>query len=153
MRANWANDSYLSSHCCTYSYLPQWDGTSKDGVNAMKPGSQPGEFIDSLSAPVRTCFDAYGCTSYCDFLHSEIVELDCWYPMYSFSNQMDKRTPGGEAFFYMSEIKHQYLPRVIIADDFESEWNKYLGEYKNCKPETFLAEMQEELDRRIAENS
>ena len=41
------------------------------------------------------------------------------------------------------------LPKVVMSSDFESEWGKYMDAYNACKPEDFLAEMQEELDRRV----
>jgi putative aldouronate transport system substrate-binding protein len=37
-----------------------------------------------------------------------------------------------------------------MSSNFESEWNSYMDAYNACKPEDFLAEMQEELERRAA---
>ena len=51
----------------------------------------------------------------------------------------------------MGEIKHEYLPRVVMADDFEGEWNTYMDAYEGCDPKVFLDEMQAELDRRMEE--
>ena len=51
----------------------------------------------------------------------------------------------------MGEIKHEYLPRVVMAGDFESEWNPYMNAYEGCNPQDFLDEMQVELDRRMEE--
>ena len=151
MRANWQNDAYLAKHVCTYSYFPQWGGTSRDGKNAMKPGDQESEFFATLSEPLKKAFDAYGYTSYGDFLRSEkITTLGFWYPMYSHSNNMSTETPGGAAWLRMGDCKHEWLPKVITASDFETEWNNYMEAYNECKPEDFLAEMQTELDRRVA---
>ena len=74
-----------------------------------------------------------------------------WYPMYSFSGTMTTSTPGGVAWTKMGEIKHEYLPRVVMAGDFESEWNTYMNAYEGCNPQDFLDEMQVELDRRMEE--
>ena len=153
MRANWADRAYQASHCCTYSYLPQWDGTSRDGLNAMKPEEQPSEFLDTLSAPMQTCFKAYGYSTYCDFLRSEKVEPECWYPMYTYSNALDRTTPAGMALAHMDDTKHKYLPHVIKGSDFDKEWESYIKAYEDCHPMDFLDEMQEELNRRIAASS
>ena len=72
-----------------------------------------------------------------------------WYPMYSHSNNMTTATPGGVAWTRMGEIKHEYLPKVVLSSDFESAWNEYLEAYATAKPEDFLAEMQAELDARL----
>lgn len=40
MRANAADTEYKASHLCTYSYFPQWLGTSKDGKMPCSPRSR-----------------------------------------------------------------------------------------------------------------
>ena len=62
---------------------------------------------------------------------------------------MTTSTPGGTAWNKMGEVKHEYLPKVVMADDFEKGWDEYMKVYNDCHPEDFLKEMQEELDRRI----
>ena len=37
-----------------------------------------------------------------------------------------------------------------MSEDFDTTWNEYMAAYTETKPEDFLAEMQEELERRIA---
>ncbi len=69
-----------------------------------------------------------------------------WFPMYSYSNNFTTETPGGVAWAKMGEIKHEYLPKVIMAADFDTAWDEYMGVYSSCKPEDFLSEMQEILD-------
>ena len=51
----------------------------------------------------------------------------------------------------MGECKHEWLPKVVMADDFEAGWDEYMEAYNACDPQAFLDEMQEELDRRIEE--
>ena len=67
--------------------------------------------------------------------------------MWSYSNNLDTSTEGGIAWTKMGETKHQWLPEVVMADDFESKWAEYQEAYKACKPEDFLAYMQTELDK------
>lgn len=151
MRANWKDDTYKANHCCTYSYMPQWLGTSHDGINAMQPQEQASEFYAGLAEPLAKCFEAYGAGGYPDMVGSDKDARPAkWYPMYSFSNAMTTDTEGGTAWEKMGRCKHEWLPKVVMASDFESEWAKYMEAYNECNPEAFLAEMQEELDRRIA---
>lgn len=150
MRKQCADTEYKASHLCTYSYLPQWLGTSRDGKNAMSPTEQTSEFFDSLAQPLVDCFNAYGVTTYPEMIGSVHKETGIWYPMYSFSNAMTTATPGGVAWTKIGETKHEWLPKIVMSGDFESEWNNYMTAYEACNPQDFLGEMQEELDRRAA---
>lgn len=144
-----SDTNYKASHYCSYSYFPQWVGTSRDGINAMQPTEQLSEFYGSLSEDVRDCFEAYGVDSYVGMLGSE-SEVQSWFPMYSYSNTMTAATPGGVAWIKMTELKQEWLPIVVMSDDFEAVWAEYMAAYEACRPQDFLAEMQEELDRRTA---
>lgn len=148
MRVNASDPAYKASHLCTYSYFPNYSGMSQDGINAATPAEQPQEFLDGLQEDVRECLQAYGCSTYVEMLGTN-TPPGPWYPMYSYSNTMTTSTPGGTAWTKMGEIKHEYLPKVVMASDFESAWEEYLKVYSDCKPEDFLSEMQTELDRRI----
>jgi len=148
MRENAVDASYKKAHFCDYSYFPRFTGTSRDGRNAMQPEDQEGEFYDTLSDDLKECFDAYGAQTYVDMLGVNDAPGP-WYPMYTYSQTMTNATDGGKAWRLMENCKHQYLPRVVMADNFEMAWNTYLEAYSSCKPEDFIAEMQIELDRRI----
>ena len=150
MRTNASDSAYKASHLCTYSYFPQWLGTSRDGINAMKPDGQPQEFFDGLTDDVKECFNAYGVMTYVDMLGTSPAPGP-WYPMYTFSQTMTTDTEGGTAWLKMGEVKHEYLPKVVMADDFDAGWAEYMEAYNACNPDAFIAEMQTELDRRIAE--
>jgi len=147
-RANWANEEYKASHVCQYSYMPQYHGTSEDGKNANKPEEQTSEFFATLAQPVIDVFNAYGATTYPELIGSVKEENGPWFPMYSYSNNMTTDTPGGVAWVKMGETKHEWLPKVVMASDFESTWSDYMDAYEACNPQDFLDEMQEELDRR-----
>ena len=150
-RANWANEEYKASHICQYSYMPQYHGTSEDGKNANKPEEQTSEFFDTLAQPVIDVFNAYGVTTYPELIGSVKEENAPWFPMYSYSNNMTTDTPGGVAWVKMGETKHEWLPKVVMASDFESTWNDYMSAYNDCNPQDFLDEMQEELERRAGQ--
>lgn len=148
MRAQAADTAYQASHLCEYSYMPQWLGTSKDGKNAMQPTEQTSEFFVGLAEPLKNLFEAYGAENYPDMIGSVVEENAPWFPMYSYSNAMTTETPGGVAWTKMGEVKHQWLPQVVMASNFDSTWNDYMNAYNAANPQDFLDEMQEELDRR-----
>lgn len=146
-----ATDSaYKASHLCTYSYFPQYSGTSDDGINANKTDGQENEFFDGLSDSVKKCFEAYGAQTYVEMIGTTEAP-GAWYPMWSYSNSLNTSTEGGTAWTLMGEIKHEYLPKVVMAADFESAWEEYMTAYDGCNPQAFLDEMQAELDRRMEE--
>ena len=150
MRKQASDTAYKASHTCSYSYFPQYSGTSRDGKNAMKSDGQEQEFFDGLSEPIKKCFEAYGAKTYVEMIGTS-EKPGPWYPMYTFSSSMTTATPGGTAWTKMGEIKHQYLPKVVMADDFEKGWDEYMKVYEECKPEDFISEMQAELERRMEE--
>lgn len=145
-RMKWADTSYQASHRCQYSYFPQWGGTSDDGINANKPEEQPSEFQNDMAQPLKDCLAAYNARNYPDMIGSVVETNGPWFPMYSYSNNFTTETPGGVAWAKMGEIKHEYLPKVIMASDFDAAWEDYMNVYSACKPEDFLSEMQEILD-------
>lgn len=149
MRTKCADPAYQASHLCNYSYMPQWLGTSHDGKNAMQPNEQASEFFDGLAEPLVKCFEAYNADSYPDMIGSVVEHNQPWFPMYSFSNAMTTDTPGGKAWVKMGEVKHEWLPRVVMSSNFEAEWSAYMEAYKAANPQNFLDEMQQELNRRV----
>ena len=152
MRENWKSDSYKAKHSCEYSYMPQWMGMSKDGKNYMQPAEQPAEFLAGLAAPLKKCFEAYGAGNYADMVGSKYVVTETtlpWYPLWSWSNGVSTDTPGGTAWKKMGEVKHKWLPAIVISKDFEADWAAYMDAYKGCNPQDFLTEAQAEVDARL----
>lgn len=150
MRVKCADSAYQAEHLCAYSYFPQWLGTSRDGINAMMPTEQPSEFQQGMAEPLLKCFEAYGVETYVEMVGSAKVEVGDWYPMYSYSNSMTTDTPGGVAWAKMGEVKHEWLPKVVMASDFDAAWAEYMEKYESVNPQDFLDEMQAELERRVA---
>lgn len=151
-RAQAADSAYQASHLCSYSYMPQWLGTSRDGINAMQPAEQTSEFFAGMAEPLVKCFEAYGAETYPDMIGSVVEENAPWFPMYSYSNAMTTETPGGIAWTKMGEVKHEWLPQVVMSEDFDTTWDQYMEAYNAANPQDFLDEMQEELDRRAGNN-
>jgi putative aldouronate transport system substrate-binding protein len=146
--ANCSNQDYAAANLCPYSYFPTIGGMLSDGKNAALPDRQPALFEKTLNDDVKEVFKAYGAKNYCDMLGYNDKPGD-WYPMYTYSNTLNSSTKEGLAWTKMGEIKHKDLPKVVMAKDFETEWNNYMKDYNNCKPQDFLDAMQKELDNRI----
>lgn len=147
-RAKISDSDYQASHLCIYSYFPRTEGTLSDGINVFSPEYQPNEFMAALPEDVKECFEAYGCQSYVDMLgtHEQPGE---WYPMYSYSDALTVDKEAGRSWHNMTEVKQEYLPLVVMTDDFEEMWTRYMEAYENCHPEAFFADMQKELERRV----
>ena len=149
-RTRAVDTAYKASHTCTYSYFPQYSGTSDDGINANKPDGQANEFFDGLNDDVKEAFSAYGAETYVDMIGTNEAP-GAWYPMWSYSNGFTTDTEGGMAWNKIAEIKHEYLPQVVMAQDFDTAWAEYMEAYNSCNPEAFIGELQTELDKRMEE--
>lgn len=149
-RTRAVDTAYKASHTCTYSYFPQYSGTSDDGINANKPDGQANEFFDGLNDDVKEAFSAYGAETYVDMIGTNEAP-GAWYPMWSYSNSFTTDTEGGMAWNKIGEIKHEYLPQVVMAKDFDTAWAEYMDAYNSCDPGAFIGELQTELDKRMEE--
>lgn len=149
-RTRAVDTAYKASHTCTYSYFPQYSGTSDDGINANKPDGQANEFFDGLNDDVKEAFSAYGAETYVDMIGTNEAP-GAWYPMWSYSNSFTTDTEGGMAWNKIGKIKHEYLPQVVMAKDFDAAWAEYMDAYNSCDPGAFIGELQTELDKRMEE--
>ncbi len=148
MRKMAYDTAYKKSHFCQYNYFPQWLGTSRDGINAMKPEGQEVEFYDGLSDKVRKCLTAYDAQTYVEMLGSN-PSPGPWYPIYTYAQALSPGSDEGEAYHMMTECKHNYLPQVVMANNFEDTWAEYMEAYNSCHPERFLNGLQNEVNRRV----
>ena len=152
MRDRNVGQEYKQSHLCPYSYFPNYNGLLDDGINAVNAGQQPGEFYDGLKPEVQECLAAYNAKTYVDMLDKNFIDPmeQPWYPIWSWANTLTGDTPENIAWTKMEATKQEWLPKVVIADDFEATWNQYLKAYADCKPEDFMAAAQKEVDDRVA---
>ncbi|MCR4889061.1 MAG: sugar ABC transporter substrate-binding protein [Ruminococcus sp.] len=144
------NAEYKLSHFCIYDYMPQIQGMAPDGINAYTPSNQPNIFYDHLSEDVRKCFKAYGVQTFSEMLN-EPQENPDWYPMWSFSNAATDETDYGKVMKQMDTAKHQYLPLVVMSEDFDSAWETYKEEYGKINTQLFFDELTAEIHRRCEE--
>ena len=152
MNDNWKSEGYKQYHTCEYSYMPQWRGMSSDGINRMMPSEQPSIFKETLPKELIKCFDAYGAGNYVEMLGSVYCDSEKWYPLWSWSNGLDANSTAGAAWQRMSQCKHEWLPKIVLAKDFDSVWDSYMSAYEDCDPDEFLDEALAEVNRRIANN-
>ena len=48
----------------------------------------------------------------------------------------------------MDQVKHRYLPEVIMSPDFETKWDEYLKAYRSCDTGVYFDELTAEIRRR-----
>ena len=44
-------------------------------------------------------------------------------------------------------VKRNWLPQVIMSDDFDAVWAAYMDAYQDCDPEVYFDVLQEHLDQ------
>lgn len=96
---------------------------------------------------MQECFSAYGVQTYAQMLNRS-EKSKPWYPMWSYSNTFSQNTEFGEIKNKMDQVKHEYLPKVIMSDDFETAWNDYMDVYSSsCDIDSYLGELTKEIKR------
>lgn len=146
---DWVAQNMVSS---AYSYFPHYEGLFDDGINSIDPNEQPGEYYDSLEPVEKELLDGYGYQTFLDFL-SPSVPNEPWYPMWSYTNTWTTDTDYGAARSRMTELKHDYLPRAMMApaDQFDDIWNEYMEVYRTeVDIDAYLDELTAEARRRVA---
>ena len=120
-----------------YSYFPRIEGMLSDGINAFSPEYQPDEFFDALVPDVKECLIAYGCRNYVDMLGTN-EEPGPWYPMYSYSEMLTPESEAARVWDQMNRVKRDYLPRVVMTDDFLFLENRSTYKSVHCCIPDFL---------------
>ena len=140
------NAQLNESHFCSYGYFPRVEGLLDDGINAFSMEYQPNEFMKGLKPDVRECFEAYGVQTYVELLGANEAPGD-WYPMYSYSQSLAADSRGGAVRDEIDAVKRNWLPQVIMSDDFDAAWTAYMDAYQDCDPDIYFDVLQEHLDR------
>ena len=58
--------------------------------------------------------------------------------MYSYATSLSDTTEAGMVYEQINEIKHEWLPRVIMAEDFDTAWQEYMDAYNACSPQILM---------------
>ena len=85
------------------------------------------------------------------FAHGFLVLSEHAEFVYKCSDFYHPNDEGGMAWNKIGEIKHEYLPQVVMAKDFDAAWAEYMDAYNSCDPGAFIGELQTELDKRMEE--
>jgi len=141
------SQEYSESHFCKYFGFPYYGGMNLDGINAYTPENQLSEYTATLGGPVKRCLEAYGAETIADMLNIT-DENPAWYPMWSYTNLFNDDTDYGRAKIKMDDVKHRYLPKVIMSDTFESSWDEYMKVYSSCDLNSYFNELTSEVRRR-----
>lgn len=152
--ANYNNQDWVTDNLVNqaYAYFPHFEGMLADGINAQDPKNQPNEFYNSLYDVEKQLLDGYGYKTFLDFLSSD-EENEPWYPMWSFTNNWTNDTPEGLAKTKITELKHSWLPRVMMApaNEFDALWDEYQATYKEeVDVDAYLDALTTEIRRRAA---
>lgn len=144
---DWVTQNMVSS---AYAYFPHYEGLFDDGINAIDPNQQPGEYYDSLEPVEKELLDGYGYKTFLEFL-SPSLPNEPWYPMWSYTNTWTTDTDYGKARAKITELKHEYLPRAMMAspEEFEDIWEEYMEVYRTeVDIDAYLDELTAEARRR-----
>ncbi len=141
------NDEYNYNHRCLYNYFPYYSGMNRDGINAYNPGNQPTEFFKKLSSIEQECLTAYGAETYVELLNPA-TENKPWYPMWSFANSVTEDTDYGKVKANIEKVKLEYLPKIVMSNDFETAWAEYLEEYNKNDVQLYMDALTEEVRKR-----
>ena len=142
-------DSVLNeSHFCPYSYFPRVEGLLDDGINAFSMEYQSVEFMKSLKPDIRECFEAYDVQNYVELLGTNEAP-GAWYPMYSYTQSLSSKSKGGMIRDEIDEVKRNWLPQVIMSDDFASTWDAYMAAYQKCDPQDYFDILQRHVDQML----
>lgn len=141
------SSEYTKSHFCSYLGFPFYSGMNLDGINAYCPENQPEEYFNTLGEPMKRCLEAYGVKTVSELL-APAAENSAWFPMWTYTNRFTDDTDYGRAKNEMDSVKHRYLPRVIMSDDFDSAWEEYLDAYRLCDTNSYFNELTAEVRRR-----
>lgn len=150
-RAQAVKQEYKDSHMCPYSYMPGYsNGYDFDGINAINPNNQPGEFFASLDKPIQECLEAYGAQTMLQMMDPVTIDTDKepWYPMWSAVNDLPSGTKTDEIWSKMEACKQEWTPKLVVADDFDKAWADYMVAYEKTGKDDFFKSMQEIVYRR-----
>lgn len=143
------DEKWQEENVCSYYWFPHYEGMLADGKNTVDPAQQPGEYYVTLDETDRQVLDAYGYEKWKDFL-TPMEETPPWFALYTAENNWPSDTGYGKAKKEMSEVKREWLPKVIMSENFEETWNAYMADYeKRVDVDAYEEELTKEVQRRI----
>ena len=101
-----------------------------------------------MNQDIKECFDAYGAKTYVDMIGDNDAPGP-WSPIYTFADTLASDDSAKVAWAKMADVKHQWLPKVCMADNFDSTWTQYQSAYAATKPQDYISKAQTEVKRRV----
>ena len=71
--------------------------------------------------------------------------------MWSFESSVTEATDYGEVSKRISDVKHKYMPLMVMSDDFEATWEEYNNAYNALNPQIYFDALTAEVHRRCGE--
>ena len=129
-RMNAENPDYENQNLVSgiYSYIPNYEGMLFDGINAVNPSQQPGEYKATLKDIDVEVLEAYQYEKWTDFLQYQ-EEVGPWFPIYSVKNTWEPSSEAAVACQKIEELKREWLPKVIMSspDKVDAVWDEYMN--------------------------
>jgi putative aldouronate transport system substrate-binding protein len=130
-----------------WNYAPKMEGTFKDG-NSTGPGTQPGEFFETLKPYEQQFLSKYNYKTWADFF-SPAPPNPIYYPAWQIN--LIEGSPAKVAETKMSELSRKYLPQTILAkpNQFDRVWNEYVRELRKTNIKAYEQRINEQIQWRI----
>lgn len=150
-RQNASSMSWIADNFYTLYYFPHFDGMLADGLNTIRPAEQPEEFFAALPDYDKELLNAYGYQSFVDFLNEPEEENPPWFPLYSFTNNLNTKSEIGKIHKRLEDIRKDWLPMVIMSEQgrFDFMWEEYRHIFYNQNDvDKYEQALTEEIARR-----
>lgn len=123
--------------------FPKLEGQYSDG-NAVGSKEQPEEKLENQFPYDKEFFLKYDFSSKSDFLTVPGPSPD-YYPAWAFT--LEDGTDAKIAIDEVTDAQNKYLPRVIMADDFDAAWDEYMVAFEKINYKAY----EDEINRQIKE--
>ncbi len=154
MRADQKDPNYLEKNCAMLwrEEAPKLEGTMKSGYSRSMD-DLPWEYALAQKKVDLELWDAYGVSSYAEFVDPNPPQNAGWYPMWQCNPSAEKGGFEEEAAVAMTgfeTVQRKYLPQMIMGKpaDFDKTWDEYCALLKPLTA-TYNKFMQQQLDNRV----
>ncbi len=137
-----SKEGLYDGNAYVFRCLPTIMGPAEDGqpYNLSNEQAYVDEF--SLNDTQRQTYEALGWESSNAWWSEHILNIDTGYAA---SCALDPTSDLGKVGAKMVETRVKYSANLLMADDFEAEWEKLMAEYDKLDHEAVIAAMNENL--------
>jgi len=147
-RTNWDDPQWRVDHTAErlIREFPKKQGHFDDG-NCMSPGDQKEEILENQNPYDKEFFPHYGYATSADFL----TIANPITPDYAFvwGFPLEDGSPASEARTMMQDVERNNLPKVIVADNPEKEWEAYMKEWATTNSQAYVDYVNEVIATRM----